>query len=370
MDILAGHAPEMDRRKGSGMSNIYKRGAVWWCRFTVSGQEHRESLRTGDRAVALRRAGEIKARLTAAAHFGEHRTEYMDAAVAWASHLQHHVSQSTADRYLCSFRQIDATLRTLFVDEIDARVVRDIIAARRQAGAGSATIKRDLTALSVFLDFCMTEGWRREDVTNPALAAGKRIRERRDPIVLPAPADLDRVIARAPGNMKAIIQAARLTGCRLAELVSAERRMFDRPRRQLTVIGKGNKLRTVSLWREGAFEALAEIPAWIGSPLLFHHDGEPYRNLSGQFRAIVCAEAKSAQKEGREFRAFRFHDLRHLYAVEALKSGRSIYDVQQDMGHSSITVTEGYLAHLTPEEAGAAQKAAHGATVQNRAIIA
>jgi len=36
--------------------------------------------------------------------------------------------------------------------------------------------------------------------------------------------------------------------------------------------------------------------------------------------------------------------------VEWLQSGRSIYDLQQRMGHSSIKVTEGYLEFLTPEE--------------------
>lgn len=55
-------------------------------------------------------------------------------------------------------------------------------------------------------------------------------------------------------------------------------------------------------------------------------------------------------KEGRQFDGFRFHDLRHLFAVEALKSGMNIYDLQQHLGHSSVKVTEMYLAHLTPEE--------------------
>src|SRR6266404_1337701 len=70
--------------------------------------------------------------------------------------------------------------------------------------------------------------------------------------------------------------------------------------------------------------------------------GLPYKNVSSRFAGLT----KSLKLEHR----YKFHDLRHLHAVEWLQSGRSIYDLQQRMGHSSIKVTEGYLEFLTPEE--------------------
>ncbi len=51
-----------------------------------------------------------------------------------------------------------------------------------------------------------------------------------------------------------------------------------------------------------------------------------------------------------DFQPFRFHDLRHRHAVDWLKSGRSIYDLQQRLGHGSIKTTEIYLGYLTPNE--------------------
>jgi integrase/recombinase XerD len=42
--------------------------------------------------------------------------------------------------------------------------------------------------------------------------------------------------------------------------------------------------------------------------------------------------------------------LRHLHAVNWLKDGRSIYDLQKRLGHTSIKTTEGYLQFLTAEE--------------------
>ncbi|WP_414690983.1 tyrosine-type recombinase/integrase [Novosphingobium sp.] len=47
---------------------------------------------------------------------------------------------------------------------------------------------------------------------------------------------------------------------------------------------------------------------------------------------------------------FRFHDLRHLFAVRFLQNGGSIYALQGIMGRTSVKTTEIYLAHLTPDQ--------------------
>jgi hypothetical protein len=100
------------------------------------------------------------------------------------------------------------------------------------------------------------------------------------------------------------------------------------------------------------------LPAKLGKPSLFwHHDGEPYKTASGQFKRLVKSVDRQAQKQAREtpeqahsFRSFRLHDLRHRHAVDWLKSGRSIYDLQLRLGHTSVKTTEIYLAYLTGDE--------------------
>jgi integrase/recombinase XerD len=59
---------------------------------------------------------------------------------------------------------------------------------------------------------------------------------------------------------------------------------------------------------------------------------------------------KEIATEDPDFVRFRFHDLRHLHAVEWLRSGRSIYVLQHRLGHNSIKTTEVYLKYLTAEE--------------------
>jgi len=119
-------------------------------------------------------------------------------------------------------------------------------------------------------------------------------------------------------------------------------------------VGKGRKLRVVPLTTE-ALETLRAIPVHLHCQWVFHHGGEPYRNVASRFRQLVLSAQKTAQEAGRQFRPFRFHDLRHLFAVEYLKGGGSLYALQKIMGHSSVKVTEMYLDYLTPQEADKAR---------------
>ena len=148
-----------------------------------------------------------------------------------------------------------------------------------------------------------------------------------------------------------MIEAAWKTGARESELAFGRRTQVDHARKQLTVVGKRNKLRVIDLDGWG-YETFKSLPASIGGAYLFwHHQGEPYRTVAGRFRTIVESVRKQAQKQEQDFRPFRFHDLRHRHAVDWLKSGRSIYDLKHRLGHTSVKTTEIYLQYLTPEEA-------------------
>ena len=67
---------------------------------------------------------------------------------------------------------------------------------------------------------------------------------------------------------------------------------------------------------------------------------------------------KTGSRTDTPFRRFRFHDLRHLHAVEYLKVGGSLYDLSKRLGHTSVKTTEIYLDFLTADEAAKA-KAGH-----------
>lgn len=61
---------------------------------------------------------------------------------------------------------------------------------------------------------------------------------------------------------------------------------------------------------------------------------------------------------------FRIHDLRHTFASQLLMKGGSLKDVQELLGHKTMTMTLRY-AHLTQEHKRKAVNLLNGLTAQN-----
>lgn len=336
----------------------YWRSGTLWARFTVGGCEHRESLRTSEVATARSRVADMRKKAIGAAVYGEDRKTWMQAYVEWSDYIAKEVSATTAKRYNVSINQIEGPIKGLFVDEITKAHVLSIVKGRRAAKVTNATIRRDLQALSSVLQYAELHDWR---VGNPAKLIMETLSERREPIALPTEDDFAYMLSRLTPMMGALMVAARATGARISELTKAERSQFNAKAGTLTIIGKRNKRRAIELGQKAA-DVLAKLPASTKTKNLFFFSTEegttPLHNASFIFSKATKAARLAAQKDKREFTGFRFHDLRHWFAVDWLKSGRSIYDLQQHLGHSSVSTTEIYLEFLTVEEKEKAKRPA------------
>src|ERR1035437_1825123 len=76
------------------------------------------------------------------------------------------------------------------------------------------------------------------------------------------------------------------------ELVSAKRSQFADNKRQLTVVGKRNKMRTIDL-SDAAFEIVRRA-ASDGADWLFSHDGQKYKQVSSRWRNLCDGSAGKA----------------------------------------------------------------------------
>ncbi len=150
------------------------------------------------------------------------------------------------------------------------------------------------------------------------------------------------------------------TGCRLNEILSAKWSQIDRTNRVFRVDAinsKSKRVRSVPL-NESALDVLAQLDTEGTFEHLFinKQTGLPYTTI---MKVWTRLRAKA------ELPHLRIHDLRHMFASFLVNSGRSLYEVQQLLGHSDAKVTARY-AHLSlktlQEAANSASVAIQGAT--------
>jgi integrase/recombinase XerD len=161
---------------------------------------------------------------------------------------------------------------------------------------------------------------------------------------LPSEAEVQAAIGKETSFSRLLALAAQ-TGMRQGELLTLQWRQIEMNRGVITLDRtKTDSPRAIPLsgpLLSDAARTLSGTPRHPVTPLVFWHgDGLPWLNFSANFK-----QWRDRNKVG-----FRFHDLRHFFAVMYLRKGGNIYALQRILGHSSIKTTEIYLDYLTPEE--------------------
>lgn len=336
--------------------NLYLRDGIYWARFKVRGEEYRKSLRTRSERVAEKRLKALKEEIEDEAVYGiAGPTTWPQAVVSWNENVAGSLGDKTFKRYAVSFRQLRGFLDHLSIQQVTAETLKEMIKERKRSGVTNATIRRDLTALSSVFNHGIDEGWITE---NPATAINRRriVPERVVRIVLPQPETIAEMAPKLPSRIWDMCEFTRENGLRLDEVCSLHHNHVDRTERIITVVnGKGEKVRTVPL-TDKSIEIIDRQPRYIGKPFAFWKGkGAPFKDVSSRIGGYMRRVAQKAARDKRDFQPFSHHDFRHLFAVEYLRRCRgSIYDLQGEMGHDSITTTERYLDFLTPEQKKAA----------------
>lgn len=144
------------------------------------------------------------------------------------------------------------------------------------------------------------------------------------------------------------------TGCRLNEALQATWSQIDRGNRVWKIPAsnsKSKRIRSVPL-NDSALEVIGQLDTEGAFEHLFvnRRTGKPY----GTIMKVWSRLRKQAALPH-----LRIHDLRHQYASFLVNSGRTLYEVQQILGHSDPSVTQRY-AHLSSKSL---QEAANSASV-------
>ncbi len=246
--------------------------------------------------------------------------------------------------------------------DIDSETVRGfrIFLARR--GLGKNTQSYYVIALRNFLKYLIKRDF---TVLSPDKIELPKVPSRQIEII--EYADLERFLAGPKGDDlrslrdKAILEILFSTGLRISELCALNRHI-DLERGEITVRGKGDKLRLVFLSerakkaiknyldkRTDAEEALFVSLTKNKTPKIIG------RIVPKTVQRLVNFYSRKAGIVKR----LTPHQLRHQFATDLLIGGADLRAVQQLLGHANISTTQIYT-HLTNKELREIHQAFHG----------
>jgi site-specific recombinase XerD len=192
--------------------------------------------------------------------------------------------------------------------------------------------------------------------------------------------EVERILG-APNGMdfksmrdRAILELLFSAGLRVSELVDIERGKINLKSAELSVRGKGGKIRVVFISERAAKAIQAYLDIRTDTdPALFIRDAEKAERFkskknnksSDKDEDDLKLTTRSIQRIVRYYAAkagivknVHPHTLRHSFATDLLMNGADIRSVQEMLGHSSITTTQIYT-HVTNPHLKEVHKAFH-----------
>jgi integrase/recombinase XerC len=275
---------------------------------------------------------------------------------AWLAHLAHDLDRAgntlaAYERDLRQFlfwleRNLGRAPALVDLAATDARRFRAFLAARRQAGVGSRSLARSMSGLRAFYRWLEAE----DMAANRAVHLVGRPRV---PHGIPKPLSVDKAAAVVDGGMAADLDwvAARDAavllllygaGLRISEALGLKRR--DAPtegREVLRVTGKGGRERMVPVLpvTQAAvtrYAALCPYPLPPDGPLFLGAKGG---RLSPRIVQLLMERLRGGL--GLPDTATP-HALRHSFATHLLSAGADLRQIQELLGHASLSSTQVY----------------------------
>lgn len=157
---------------------------------------------------------------------------------------------------------------------------------------------------------------------------------------------------------RAVMETLFSTGLRVSELCGLERHI-NIPRGEITVRGKGDKLRVVFL----ADRAKAALKEYLAK----REDADEalFISVSKTGKALSRIQPRTVQRLVRLYAAkagipkrVTPHMLRHEFATDLLINGADLRSVQELLGHSSVSTTQIYT-HITNKKLRETHRAFH-----------
>ncbi|HSE58524.1 MAG TPA: site-specific integrase [Nitrospiraceae bacterium] len=324
---------------------LYKRGEVWWMRFSYQGKQVRRSTEVTDKKLAKRIYDKVLGQIAEGKWFertvGEDKTvkqlleRYLtDHSARNKASMTYRRDKSLANHLLASFGDLTLVqVRPAFLAEYKAR--------RRKEEASPKTINSELTLLSHAFELAMKE-WEWANHNPVKKVSREKVHNLIERWLTPE--EEKRLLEASPTWLREIILFAIHTGLRQSEILNLQWDRVDLFRRTITLLEQKNRCKDTLPVNATALEILkarARVRS-ASTEYVFHNEAHHRRDARDLLRAFYPAMKKA------KIERFRFHDLRHTFATRLVQAGVDLYTVQKLGRWKTISMVMRY-AHHHPE---------------------
>ena len=247
-------------------------------------------------------------------------------------------------------------------DQVDGPRLAAYVLHLHDRGYSDTTRARKVAAARSLFSFLVNEGVLRSDPTEK-LSSPRVGRTLPEALSIQ---DVESLLAAAEGEGpeasrdRAMLELMYATGMRVSEVVGLDLDHVDLEQRFVRCFGKGSKERLVPIHQEAA-EAVRSYLS-NGRPRLDKGQAGRSMFLSRRGRRLTrqgfwLALKRLAGQAGISTRITP-HTLRHSFATHLLRGGAPLRNVQELLGHASISTTQVYT-HLTSEHVRSEYEKAH-----------
>ena len=245
---------------------------------------------------------------------------------------------------------------------INHHYVRSWLAALKESGIASKTINRKISSLKSFFKYLIRSGVLDQTPMNKVIAPkiGKRLPD------FVKVEDANKLLNSLKNtddwkslNTRMLITLFYNTGVRLSELINLKENQVDYHKKQIKLLGKGNKERIIPV----SPEVLLTIKDYVRLKNKEFENSQPYLLVTEKGAKMYpkypyLAVRGFLEKEVKTLGKKSPHVLRHSFATHLSNNGADLNAIKELLGHSSLAATQVYT-HNTIEKLKNVYKKAH-----------
>lgn len=324
---------------------LFRRGQVWWMRFSYQGKQVRLSTEVTDRKLAERICHKVMGQVAENKWFerlpGENITvremleRYLrDYSARNKAPGTHRRDKSLADHLMKAFGDLALT-------QVRPALLADYKAGRRSEGAAPKTLNDELTLLGhAYKLACKEWEWVTE---NPVQRVSKeKVRNQIERWLTQE--EEQRLLAASPTWLREILVFALHTGLRQSEILNLEWPQVDLFRRTISILEQKNRSKDTLPVNATVLDVLKDRAKRRSMATGYVFCNQVGNRMDAR---DLLREFYSARKKAKLVK-FRFHDLRHTWATRLVQNGVDLYTVQKLGRWKTITMVMRY-AHHYPE---------------------